>query len=104
MVRRRSPVRFRPSAPQKQEPTKRLCFCGCRRRHFVVLSSFCGAQVKIVSASVAQLVEHLIRNEEVAGSIPAAGSSFIKKNGRQRRGAALALLNIRKVLRKTGIL
>ena len=30
-------------------------------------------------ASVAQLVEHLIRNEEVAGSIPAAGSKWKRK-------------------------
>jgi hypothetical protein len=27
-------------------------------------------------ATLAQLVEHLIRNERVAGSIPAGGSSF----------------------------
>lgn len=28
-------------------------------------------------ATLAQLVEHLIRNEEVAGSIPAGGSSLL---------------------------
>ncbi len=44
-----------------------------------MLSSICGTQAKIVSASVAQLVEHLIRNEEVAGSIPAAGSRVGQK-------------------------
>ena len=54
MVRRRSPVRSRPSAPA----------------FFII---------KEARASVAQLVEHVFRKDGVAGSIPAAGSIWIKK-------------------------
>ena len=52
MVRWGSPVQSRPSAPSE---------------NCAILLSF---------ADVAQLVEHFTRNEEVAGSIPAIGSSF----------------------------
>ena len=36
--------------------------------------------MKIYSANLAQLVEQLIRNEQVAGSIPAVGSNLSKTN------------------------
>ena len=35
--------------------------------------------MKIYSANLAQLVEQLIRNEQVAGSIPAVGSELFNK-------------------------
>jgi hypothetical protein len=46
------------------------------------------------SAGIAQLVEHLIRNEEVRGSNPRAGTSQIKKL-RARRVAAFTWLLFR---------
>jgi hypothetical protein len=34
----------------------------------------------LILANLAQLVEQLIRNEQVAGSIPAVGSNLLKTN------------------------
>jgi hypothetical protein len=40
------------------------------------LSALCESASQAAQATLAQLVERLIRNQQVAGSIPAGGSSF----------------------------
>ena len=57
----------------------RFCVCWCLSERHYVLTPFGQCSELLNTAGIAQLVEQLIRNEKVGGSIPLSGTNKNKK-------------------------